>query len=176
MGLIKDTGYNYYGGSQSFLGDGTTINFNIVLTPQPKLQKEIIVFINGELVNESRYSYADNVLTVGQYQLDEQGNIIYDEETELPVSAYLLNSEGEVVLDDEGNPVLDPKKLILQEFDQLVVTLVNKQHGNYRYTSLADLVNNFMVSYVGDGKIINRAKEEMYFFTLKEQCKNLLLI
>jgi hypothetical protein len=146
MGLIKDTAYNYYGGSQSFLGDGLTINFNVVLTPQPKLQKDIFVYVNGEVLNDDEYTYENNVLTIGAYVLDDDGN---------------------VVLDENGDPTIDETNPPLLEFDQVVVTLVNKQHGNYRYTSLADLVNNFMVSYVGDGKIINRAKRRDILFHAK---------
>lgn len=131
MGLIKDTAYNYYGGSQSFLGDGLTIDFNVVLTPQPKLSKEIFVFVNGEQLNEDEFTYENNVLTIG---------------------AYVLDDDGDVVLDENGDPTIDENNPPLVEFDQLVVTLVNKQHGNYRYTSLNDVVNNFIVSYVGDGK------------------------
>ena len=36
--------------------------------------------------------------------------------------------------------------------------------GGYRYTSLADIVNSFMVGYVGDGKLINNvAKSDVIF-------------
>ena len=42
--------------------------------------------------------------------------------------------------------------------DEVTVTLKNQRHGNYRYISLDDIVNNFMVSYVGDDKIITTAK------------------
>jgi len=49
----------------------------------------------------------------------------------------------------------------------IVVTLKNKKYGDYRYTSMADVVNNFMVAYVGDGKIINRAKRRDVLFHTK---------
>ena len=31
-------------------------------------------------------------------------------------------------------------------------------YGNYQYVNLKDLVNNFIVAYVGEGKIINKVK------------------
>jgi len=31
-------------------------------------------------------------------------------------------------------------------------------YGNYQYVNLKDLVNNFMIAYVGEGKIINKIK------------------
>lgn len=50
---------------------------------------------------------------------------------------------------------------------EIVVTLKDKKYGDYRYISLADIVTNFMVAYVGDGKIINRAKRRDILFHVK---------
>ena len=55
----------------------------------------------------------------------------------------------------------------LEDQDEIVVSLKEKKYGDYRYTSLNDIVNNFMVSYVGDGKIINRAKRRDILFHAK---------
>ena len=44
------------------------------------------------------------------------------------------------------------------------VELKDTMFGGYRYTSLADVVNSFMVAYVGDGKLINNvAKSDVLF-------------
>ena len=44
------------------------------------------------------------------------------------------------------------------------VELRDSMFGGYRYTSLADIVNSFMVAYVGDGKLINNvAKSDVLF-------------
>lgn len=50
---------------------------------------------------------------------------------------------------------------------EIVITLKDKKYGDYRYTSLKDIVNNFMVGYIGDGKIINRAKRSDVLFHVK---------
>ncbi len=47
------------------------------------------------------------------------------------------------------------------------VVLKQTRHGNYRYISLEDIVNNFMVSYVGDDKIINTVKKLDVIFHTK---------
>ena len=39
--------------------------------------------------------------------------------------------------------------------------------GNYRYTSLANVVNNFMVAYVGDGKLIDNVRKSDVLFHAK---------
>jgi len=49
-------------------------------------------------------------------------------------------------------------------------------HGSYQFTRLEDIINQFMVVYVGEDKIIPKAKKLTLLFTLKEQCKNYLLI
>ena len=47
------------------------------------------------------------------------------------------------------------------------VVLKSHKYGGYRYTSLTDMVNNFMVAYVGDGKLINRANRRDILFHTK---------
>jgi hypothetical protein len=49
----------------------------------------------------------------------------------------------------------------------ILVVLKNHSYGGYRYTSLSDIVNNFIVSYVGDGKIISRANRRDVVFQAK---------
>jgi len=47
------------------------------------------------------------------------------------------------------------------------VKLRNIKHGAYRYIALNDIVNNFMVSYIGDGKIISNARKLDVLFHTK---------
>ena len=42
---------------------------------------------------------------------------------------------------------------------EIKVVLLTKNHGSYRYISLEDIISNFIVSYVGDDKIITTAKQ-----------------
>ena len=39
--------------------------------------------------------------------------------------------------------------------------------GNYRYTSLASVISNFMVAYVGDGKLIDNVRKSDVLFHAK---------
>jgi len=46
----------------------------------------------------------------------------------------------------------------------IIIELRSPSFGGYRHTSLADIVNSFMVAYVGDGKLINSvAKSDVLF-------------
>ena len=55
----------------------------------------------------------------------------------------------------------------LSNNDIVSVVLREKIYGNYRYIELKDIVTNFMFSYVGDGKIINRANRRDVLFHAK---------
>ena len=54
-----------------------------------------------------------------------------------------------------------------EENSEIAVALLKTNLGNYRYVSLADIVRNFMVSYVGDGKIISKARRSDVVFHTK---------
>lgn len=122
MGLINETAFSYYAGSQNFVGDGSTVLFTVNLSPQPTALAQFYVYINGVLQSESSYSYTDPSLVF----------------TSAPA-----------------------------ENDEILVTLKDKKYGDYRYISLNDIVTNFMISYVGDGKIVNRAKRRDVLFHVK---------
>ena len=49
----------------------------------------------------------------------------------------------------------------------IAVALAKSNLGNYRYVSLADIVRNFTVAYVGDGKIIPKARRSDIVFHTK---------
>lgn len=55
----------------------------------------------------------------------------------------------------------------LTSSDEIVVKLITRLHGDYRYVTLKDIVNNFMIGYVGDGKLINSAKRSDILFHAK---------
>lgn len=48
--------------------------------------------------------------------------------------------------------------------DVVKVELLDKTFGSYQYTSIKDIVDNFMIAYVGDGKLIDHvAKSDVVF-------------
>lgn len=50
---------------------------------------------------------------------------------------------------------------------EIKVVLNTSSHGKYQYTSMKDLVRNFMIQYVGDGKLINRGNRRDVIFHAK---------
>ena len=51
--------------------------------------------------------------------------------------------------------------------DTVIATLLTQVLGDYRYISLKDVVNNFMMGYVGDGKLVNIVKRSEVLFHSK---------
>jgi len=51
--------------------------------------------------------------------------------------------------------------------DVVTVELKDKNLGKYRYIKLKDIINNYLVAYVGDGKIIDSAKKTDIMFHAK---------
>lgn len=50
---------------------------------------------------------------------------------------------------------------------EVIVKLKASSLGNYRYISLTDIINNYMIAYVGDGKLINATKRTDVLFHAK---------
>ncbi len=48
--------------------------------------------------------------------------------------------------------------------DVVVVSIINPDLGNYQYISLQQFINNFKISYVGEGKIISKVKRADVLF------------
>ena len=63
-----------------------------------------------------------------------------------------------------GNVSILPSTSILVE---LITPTIWENYGNYAYTSLIDIVNNFMVAYVGMDKLIPRCKRSDIVFHAK---------
>ena len=51
--------------------------------------------------------------------------------------------------------------------DVVTVILKDSGLGKYRFTTLADIVSNYMVAYVGDGKLINSVNKTDVLFHAK---------
>src|SRR5210317_1994266 len=73
--------------------------------------------------------------------------IVYQAGNEIDDDQYIYNSStGEVTF-----TTAPTNNTAIQ------IKLKNIKHGSYRYIALNDIINNFIVSYVGNGKIINTA-------------------
>ena len=127
MGLLKQTQQQYYDVKKSFTGDGTTAIFTVS---------------NSSDTFPTSYNSSNAKVYVGN-------NLILNTTYSFSFSAtdgwhvdFLTPSGGTAF----GAPSSDVEILID----------VESNFGNYQHISVHDIINNFIVSYVGKDKIINR--------------------
>ena len=143
MGLINVTQQAYYSQSQQFTATGSsnTVTITTVYFPTLPAVGSIAVFIDGKEINTGNYSYnaSSGVVTF-------TGNANNTDVITLASSEYRPNA----------GLIIEVKEINKTE-----------RFGNYRYTSLNDLINNYLVAFVGDGKLINDAKKTDVIFHAK---------
>jgi hypothetical protein len=136
MSLFTITQERYYNNSVNFIGNGSTLAFTLTTAMFDPLPSVL-----GDIqvfVNGKEIS---------------QGNYSYSS----PTITFSGNTNNTDVLESDGAPK-----------DNLTITVVQvnavEELGNYQHITLADVVNNFMISYVGEEKIIPKVKRSNVLF------------
>ena len=148
MSQITETNAQYYAGQQDF---GT-------LTSGPGLP----VTLAG---------WGFNTLPVSAF--DSSGNQIGS------VSNYVVyydNGTGYVALNEDWSYIENHNQILVRSFGsgyngkfyvQLKQFAINNNYGSYEYITLGDIINNFIVGYVGAGKLIPGCKRTDIMFHAK---------
>ena len=135
MGLLgTTTAESYYNQSQSFTGNGSAHQFVLLQTHFPTLptaEEQFEIYINDILINPNNYSYnnSNNTITFTSTSMN----------TDVQTGSNGAPKNGLIVLVRE--------------------VAETEQYGNYQYINVEDIINNFIVSYVGEGKIINKVRK-----------------
>ena len=153
MGLITETNQQYYQGAQQFIADGasgsfpTTFDTNLILgsfdptdvdyalnnfklfTSDTGLPGDFLEYITD-------YSVLNNTITLGT--------------TAVPVVPAVGTYFVVQLKSLDGGNYGDGNAF---------GTTVEDNYGSYEYIKLSDAIDNFMVGYVGDGKLIQNAKK-----------------
>ena len=135
MGLLgTTTAESYYNQSQSFTGNGSAHQFVLLQTHFPTLptaEEQFEIYINDILINPNNYSYnnSNNTITFTSTSMN----------TDVQTGSNGAPKNGLIVL--------------VREIAE------TEQYGNYQYINVEDVINNFIVSYVGEGKIINKVRK-----------------
>jgi len=159
MALVTETNQQYYQGAQGFRGTGNALTITTTFDTD-------LVFGNW---NPSSTDYALNNFK------------IYTSTTGFPGSWSEYVLEYSVVnnaITFAANPaanlyiVVQLKKLDGGKYgntpaEEAVGDAVEENYGTYQYLKLGDIVDNYMVGYVGDGKIIQNAKKSDVVFFAK---------
>ena len=137
MGLITETNAQYYSGQQVFNHTGTAV-FALTCDFNTNL---IGTVSNVSNANFSVFKNGAPLVEVTDYSL----------------SATNANQI------DFVNPILAGNQVLVV----LSQPAINNNYGSYEYISLTDIVNNFMVAYVGMDKLIPRVKRSDVIFHAK---------
>ena len=156
MGLITENNQQYYAGVQKFLSAAgteqtftTTFNTDLVLGSYDPLQPSYA------LNNFKLYAADAGVLTYTEY-----------------TSAYTVSGNTITILgnlDVNTSIVVQLKTLHGGEYGNKDAygDTVEENYGSYAYIKLDDIINNFLVAYVGDGKLITSCKRTDLVFHAK---------
>ena len=139
MGLINVTQQAYYSQSQSFTGNGSTTAFTLTTAFFPSLP-----------------SAKDKIQIFVNGKEINTANYNYSS----PTVTFTGNTNNADVLESNGAP----KASLIIEVKEFAKA---ERFGGYRYISLNNLINNYIIAYVGDGKLINNAKRTDVVFHAK---------
>ena len=150
MGLITETNAQYYSGQQDFPALTTTGNQTFNCT-----------------FNTNVFS-AFNSTGV---QVSTASNYIIYINTSPGFTGYVAQAESQSYVSDPINNIITLRgtSFVVGSlvYVQLKQPAINANYGSYEYVSLTDIVNNFMVAYVGIDKLIPRVKRSDVIFHAK---------
>ena len=157
-GLIKQTNSEYYAGKVTVVGSGITpqnINWPTNLTPL--IWTDLPTAATQKSVNNYDV-YIDNVL-----QTPGVANYISDQVTTTLTNANDPATSAQTVTIAFTGGVPNTSLISIQ----LRQESIWDNYKNYQYSTLSDIVANFMMSYVGTDRIIKRARRSEIIFHAK---------
>ena len=156
-GLITETNRQYYEGAQGFIGDNSTIQFETTFNTN-------LVFYSYDPNSEN---YALNNFKLFTSPTGLPGTYtecfeVYTVVNNVITFSTYVPADGEYI-------VVQLKVLTGGNYgdDDAYGTTVEENYGGYQYTKLSDVINNFIVAYVGPGKLIQDVKRTDVIFHAK---------
>ena len=159
MGLITETNQQYYAGSQGFIADGTSDSFTTSFNTNLVLGSFDPLDVNYSLNNFKLYTSTTGL--PGEYlEFTTSFTVVSDVVTfpVAPVDGLYVVVQLKILTGGKYGQTLAE-----QAFGQAV----EDNYGSYQYIKLHDAIDNFMVGYVGEGKILQRAKKSDVLFFAK---------
>ena len=156
MGLITETNQQYYQGAQQFIADGASGSF--------------ITTFDTNLVLGS-FDPTDVDYALNNFKLFTSATGLPGSFVEYVTIYTLVNNTITI----NPNPTIGTYFVVqLKSLDggnygngDAFGTAVEDNYGSYEYIKLSDAIDNFMVGYVGDGKLIQTAKKSDVLFFAK---------
>ena len=159
MSLLTENNRQYYEGAQGFRGDGDTKTFTTTFNTDLVFGSALPADINYQKNNFKIYTSANGIPgtwteVVGNYSV-ARNVITFDASptNNLFIVVQLKKLDG----GNYGNNISD----------KAYGNVVEENYGSYAYTKLGDIVNNFLIAYVGSGKLIQDVKRTDVIFHAK---------
>jgi hypothetical protein len=156
MGLVTETNQQYYQGAQQFIADGasgsfiTTFDTNLILGSFDPTDVDYALN-NFKLFTSATGLPGSFVEYITIYTLVNNAIVIAPVPT---IGTYFVVQLKSLDGGNYGN-------------GDAFGTTVEDNYGSYEYIKLSDAIDNFMVGYVGDGKLIQTAKKSDVLFFAK---------
>jgi hypothetical protein len=159
MGLITETNQQYYQGAQSFVSAATL--------PNPNTQSFTTTFDTDLIFGSDDPAQVDYALN--NFKIFTSTTGLPGSFTELTGYSFFNNTFKIPGLTASAYVVVQLKTLNGGNYGagDAIGTTVEDNYGSYEYIKLSDAIDNFMVGYVGDGKLIQSAKKSDVLFFAK---------
>mgnify|MGYP003625583962 FL=1 len=159
MGLITETNQQYYEGAQGFL--------SLANLPNPNTQSFAATFDTNLIFSD--WNPANPNYALNNFKVYTSANGFPGTYTEYLTAYTVVNNTITLT----GLPastfvaiqlkILTGGKYGQTEAEKAYGDTVEDNYGSYEYIKLTDAIDNFMVGYVGDGKLIQNAKKSDVF-------------
>jgi hypothetical protein len=161
MSLITETNQQYYQGAQGFRGDGVKLSFETTFDTNLILGSFDPNNVDYALNNFKLYTSTTGL--PGSYV--EYLTVFTVVKNAITFSAGSEPANGLYIV--VQLKILDGGKYGATEAEKAYGQVVEDNYGSYSYTTLNDAIDNFMVGYVGDGKLVQTAKRSDILFHAK---------
>ena len=159
MSLITENNRQYYEGAQGFRGDGSTTDFTTTFNTNLEWFAASDSNIDYARNNFKIYSSANGL--PGSWSEILSGYSVVDNTIKFSVAP--INNLYIVV----QLKTLEGGNYGSSFQDKAFGDVVEKNYGSYSYIKLNDIINNFLVAYVGAGKLIPSVKRTDLIFHAK---------
>jgi hypothetical protein len=159
MSLLTENNRQYYEGAQGFQGNGSNKSFTTTFNTDLVFGAASSNNVNYALNNFKIYT-STNAQPSTWSEVTSGYTVVGNTITFDTAPADLLYIVVQLKKLDGGNYASTPQ-------EKAYGNTVEKNYGSYSYISLDDVVNNFLVAYVGDGKLIPSVKRTDVVFHVK---------
>jgi len=165
MALLTENNRQYYEGAQGFRGDGTTVSFTATFDTDLVFGAAEQTDVNYQRNNFKLYTSPNGIPgtwteVVADYSV---ANNIITFDTAPTDGLFIVVQLRRLDGGQYGNTTQD----------KAYGSVVEQNYGSYAYTKLDDIINNFLIAYVGQDKLIPSVKRTDVIFHAKRAMQEL---